>query len=138
MTTPKGDIPDWQTLVTPQILVASILDQGAGGAGQIIQSGSPFRIWGVWVAHRFSSNNTFVTGGGAVITAIKDGMGNALLAVESDVRVANQVTWAHNSLPVPGFTPAFNAGSYQCQLVTSAAVANTAYFASGGILYSVP
>lgn len=138
MTTPMGDLPDWQTLVTPQIVAATLFDQGGGVSATLRLSTSPFRVWGVWVAFRYSSNSVYAAGLGSAGVEIQDAAGNTLIAISGSVRVANQVVNGGLAIPIPGFTPQIAGVSYQVNLVTAATVANTDFRASGGIYFSVP
>lgn len=138
MTTPMGDLPDWQTLVSPATLAAAIHFQGGGLVGQILQSSAPFRVWGVWVATVFSSNGSYAAALANIATQIQDSLGNTILEAACNLRVANQISSSHLAIAVPGFTPALNAGFYQMQLATGASPVNTDYHGSGGIFYSMP
>jgi|SRR5579859_48233 len=138
MTTPTGDLPDWQTLTAPPILPASVTDQQASLTSQILQSGTPFRVWGIWMRHSMVTNASYVAAVLEIKTQIQDGNGNVLLEVASHVVAANQTVHAELSIPVPGFTPALVGGFYQVQLVSGASATNVFYRASGGIYYSSP
>ena len=138
MTTPLGDLPDWQTIVNPPILPVSLAQQTGGLNGTLIQSSSPFRVWGLWISALFSSNASYVAALNNVASQIKDGAGNVLLEVDLDIRVANTAQHAELSLAIPGFTPALIGGFYTVTLATGASPVNTDYRASAGLFYSAP
>lgn len=138
MTTPLGDLPDWQTIVNPPITPVSLSQQLGGLNGTLIQSTSPFRVWGLWISALFSSNAAYAAALANVSSQIKDGVGNILLEVDLDIRVANTAQHAELSLAVPGFTPAFIGGFFTITLATGASPANTDYRASAGLFISVP
>ena len=138
MTTPLGDLPDWQTIVNPPILPASISNQTGGLNGTLLQSTSPFRVWGLWISALFSSNAAYAAALNNIASQIKDGAGNVLLEIDLDIRVANTAQHAELSLNIPGFTPALIGGFYTITLSTGASPANTDYRASAGLFYSVP
>jgi hypothetical protein len=138
MTTPKGDLPDWQTFTAPPILPASVVDQAASFTSQILQSVSPFRVWGIWVRMSVCTSGAYVAAVLEMKTEIQDGNGNVLLEVACHVVAANQITHAELTMPCPGFTPANSGGFYQVQLKTDPSAANVFYRGSGGIFYSQP
>lgn len=138
MTTPLGDTPDWQTLVTPNILAAFVQDLGGGLFDPILSLANPFRIWGAWVSFRFSSNSSYVAGLGSCEVNIQDGAGHIILLVSGSVRVASQVTNDSLSISIPGFTPGIFSGSYEIAISTASTPANTDFKASAGIYYSQP
>lgn len=138
MTMPAGDQPDWQTLVSPQIVVASIIDQANNLNSAIFQSTSPFRVWGVWVRGSAATAAAYAGGVQEIKTRILDGFGNAILEVAFHVIAANQIAHAELAIPLNGFTPAIAAGFYTIDLNTDPELANTFYKGSGGIFYSQP
>lgn len=138
MTTPAGDLPDWQTIVNPPILSAAIQDQPGGAEAGILTMTKPFRIWGAWVSYRYSSNTAYVAGLGSSQVLIKDVNGNIILTISGELRVASQSISGQLAIAVPGLTPAMNGGLWVATLHTDATAANTDYRASGGIYYSVP
>lgn len=137
MTTPLGDQPDWQTLVTPQVVPKSIFNQQGGVNGTLFSSATPFRVWGIWISSSFSSNASFVAALQNVFTEIQDGFGNVLLAVVNTIRVANSVNVQALSLALPGVTPQVS-GNFTVNLVSGASPANTDYRVNGGIYVSQP
>lgn len=138
MTTPMGDLPDWQTLVTPNILTASILDQTGGLNSRILSLSTPYRLWGVWLSYRFSTNAAYSAGLASAVNEIQDDLGNVILAISGSLRLANTATSGALSLAIPGFTPAPNAGFYNINLVSGVTPANTDFHISGGVYYSSP
>lgn len=137
MTAPMGDLPDWETLVQPNILTASSFNQTGGIAFNLFQSAAPFRVWGVWISAAYSSNSAYVSALSNVLSEIQDGAGNTLLAIVNTLRVANQVSTGQLAIPLPGWTPQIS-GTYGVSLVSGASAANTDYRINGGIYYSQP
>lgn len=138
MTTPIGDVPDWQTLTAPQILAASQIDQPAGASFVIFSSVNPFRVWGAWLRMSLCTNASYVAAVLEIQCRLQDGAGNPLLDIACHVVAANQLNHNELSLSVPGFTPGFGGGTYNVQIVTSASAANVFCRVSGGVYYSVP
>lgn len=138
MTVPMGDLPDWQTLVTPNILTASVIDQANNVNGNIFQSATPFRVWGLWVRGSAATSSTYAGGVQEIKTRLLDGFGNALLEVAFHLIAANQIAHAELAIPIGGYTPPLVAGNYTILLSTDPELANTFYKGSGGIFYSQP
>lgn len=138
MSTPLGDLPDWQTLVTPQILTASSFNQVGGINHTLVTSGAPFRVWGAWISAVYSSNASFVAALQNVLSELQDGFGNTLLAIVNTLRVANSVSTGQLAIPLPGWTPALSGGAYTVALVSGASALNTDYRINGGVYFSQP
>jgi len=138
MTTPIGDLPDWQTLVTPQVVPNVIFDQTGNVAALLRRSVNPYRVWGVWIAVTISTNGSYVTGTQLVDTKVQDGSAVPLLACSVRVIAALDYQVVHLAIPLPGVTPSLLGGFYDINLVTGVSSANTAYTASAGILTSQP
>jgi hypothetical protein len=138
MTTPMGDLPDWQTFTAPPILPASVIDQQASLTSQILQNTVPYRVWGIWVRMSVTTAAAYAAAVLEIKTQILDGNNNVLLEVACHVVAANQTVHAELAIPCPGFTPGNTGGFYQVQLKTDPSAANVFYRASGGIFYSQP
>lgn len=138
MTTPLGDLPDWQTLTTPQILAASILDQLPAQQAIIHGVASPFRVWGLWVRLSVATSSAYVTAVNELTAKIVDGNLAPLLEVAVHVEQAGQIAHAELAIPIPGFTPPNSGATFIVQLVSSSAPANIFYRCSGGVFYSNP
>jgi hypothetical protein len=138
MTTPMGDLPDWQTFTAPAILPFSVSDIQASQNPVILQTGTPFRVWGLWLRMSMATNAAYVAAILEVKCQIQDGNGNVLLEVACHITAANQTVHAELAIPVPGFTPALQAGTYQVSLLTGASAANVFFRASAGVYYSQP
>jgi len=139
MTTPMGDLPDWQTLVTPPVLAFGISDIQAGLTPVILQTGAPFRVWGMWVRMSLATVTVYVAAILEVVTQIVDSNGAVLLEVACHVTAANQSQHDSKAIAIPGYTPAAAAGpSYVISLKTGASAANVFYRGGGGIFYSQP
>src|SRR5260370_40768983 len=105
MTTPMGDLPDWQTLVTPPVLAFGISDIQAGLTPVILQTGAPFRVWGMWVRMSLATNAAYVAAILEVGTQIVDSNGAVLLDVASHLTAANQSQRGSKAIARPGCTP---------------------------------
>lgn len=138
MTTPLGDLPDWQTLVAPAVTAASAQSVGPGTTQVIFQSPNPFRVWGAWINEVFGGNAAYASGLGAAGAQIKDALGSFILGVNCIIAAANQFSHAELAIGIPGFTPVLNAGVYTVEIVTDPAPPNTTLTANAGILYSQP
>jgi hypothetical protein len=138
MTTPQGDLPDWQAFTAPPVLVSGLSDIQANINATILQSGTPFRVWGVWVRMSMSTSAGYVAAILEIVTQIVDGNGNVLLEVACHVTAANQSQHDCLAIPVPGFTPALSSSLYAISLKTGASAANVFYRGGGGIYYSQP
>ena len=102
MTTPIGDLPDWETLVSPNITSNSFGNIGAGLVDQLFQSVNPFRIWGAWIDVTIASGGSFTGGPVEWGAQIGDGSGLALIRVQRHVAVANQINAGSLSIAIPG------------------------------------
>src|SRR5260370_21741094 len=138
MTVPRGDLPDWQTFTAPAILPASVSDIQAGSVPPILQQGTPFRVWGLWVRMSMCTNSAYVAAILEIKTQLQDGAGNVLAEVACHVTAANQTQHAELAISVPAFTPAQFGGTYVVNLVPGASAANVFYRASAGVYYSQP
>jgi len=133
-----GDLPDWQTFTAPAILPFTVSDIGASTNAVILQTGTPYRVWGIWVRMSMSTSAAYVAAILETKTQVVDGNGNVLLEVACHVTAANQTVHAELAIPVPGFTPALVGGTYITSLLSGATAANVFYRASAGIYYSQP
>lgn len=138
MTTPSGDQPDWQTLVTPQILNANVIDQIANVTNTLLSSSNPFRVWGLWIRVSVSTNGTYAGGQAEMRAQLQDGAGNVLLESAVIMSAINQGQNQSLAIPLPGFTPAKFNNAYSVVLVTSVGLTNLTFRASGGMFYSQP
>jgi hypothetical protein len=138
MSQPSGDLPDWQTLTMPQVQSAALTAAPVNSSTQLVGSGSPFRIWGVWLAFRFSSFAAYAAGLGFTDVRISDGFGNTLLWIGAEVEVANQSLSQGLSISLPGFTPRPVTGIWSVKIVVNSIPANTDLSPSGGVYYSMP
>lgn len=138
MTTPIGDLPDWETLVSPNITSASFANIGAGLVDTLLTSASPYRIWGVWIDVTVASSSTFAGGPVEWGAQIGDGSGLALIRVQRHIAIASHEAGGSLSIQLPGFTPKISGGFYTTNLITDAGITNLFTRASGGILYSIP
>ncbi len=138
MTTPMGDLPDWQTFTAPAILPFSVSDIQASQSPALLQSGTPFRVWGIWLRMSMSTNAAYVAAILEVVTQVIDGGNALLLELACHVTAANQSQHDAVSIAVPGFTPALVAGTYTVSLKTGASAANVFFRAGGGIYVSQP
>ncbi len=138
MTTPIGDLPDWETLVSPNITSASFANIGAGLVDTLLSSPTPYRIWGVWIDVTVASAGAFTGGPVEWGAQIGDGSGLALIRVQRHIAVANQNNAGSLSIQLPGFTPKISSGNYTTNLITDTGITNLFTRASGGILYSIP
>lgn len=138
MTTPLGDLPDWQTLVAPAVTAASQEGVGPGTTVSIFQSNTPFRVWGAWISEVFGGNAAYVAGLGAAGAQIKDPAGSFLLVVNCFIATANQTDHAELAIAIPGFTPAAFLGMYTVELITDPVPANSGSTSAAGIFYSQP
>lgn len=138
MTTPLGDQPDWQTLVSPQQLAIASIDQQNNVTAAILDMVQPFRVWGVWVRQSLCTTSTYAGGVLEMTALVRDGQSHNMLEVACHIIAANQIAHAELAIPLNGFTPAPLGGHWQVNLTTSATIANMFYRASAGIYYSVP
>ncbi len=138
MTTPMGDLPDWQIPSPPGILAVATIDQQATLTTPILQMAQPFRVWGLWLRMSMSTNAAYVAAILEISCELEDGSSNALLELACHVTAANQSQHANASIAVPGFTPMPLGGFWQVNLFTGASTANVFFRASGGLYYSVP
>lgn len=138
MTTPMGDLPDWETLVTPQILSAAAANIGPNNIQQLLQSANPYRIWGVWISITCATSSSYALGVQTIGAQIGDGSGKPLLRVQIHITTTNQIPNQSLAIPINGYTPVLSSGFYTTNLVTDVGQANAFFRANGGILYSQP
>jgi hypothetical protein len=138
VTQPQGDLPDWQAFTAPPCLAASTGDQPANTSFAIVTSGSPFRIWGVWLRLSIATSSAYTGGVLGWEGKVLDGAGNILLDLMVHVIAANQINHAELAIPVPGFTPGFGGGSYNIQGITPATLTNVFARWAAGAFYSIP
>jgi hypothetical protein len=138
MTSPMGDLPDWQTLVTPNVVQGNVIDQGANLTSALFSSGAPFRVWSLWVRISISTNSTYAGGQAEMRAQAQDGGGNVLLETAVIMSAANQTANQALALSLPGFTPINFGGTYSIVLVTSVGLTNLTFRASCGMFYSIP
>lgn len=138
MTTPLGDLPDWNVLTTPNQLAIASLDQQNNITAAILDMTQPFRVWGVWVRQSLCTTAAYVAAVLEMTALVRDGQSHNMLEVACHVVAASQIAHAELAIPLPGFTPAPLGGHWQVNLTTSASTANVFYRASAGIFYSVP
>lgn len=138
MSTPPGDLPDWQAFVAPPVLNASTIDQPASVGIALFSSAQPFRVWGVWIRLAIASSSAFVASTVEGFVKIADGFGNVLLDACAYILQPGQLNHMNNSIAVPGFTPQFGGGSYNITATAAGTAANIFMRWSAGIYYSVP
>jgi hypothetical protein len=138
VTTPKGDLPDWQAFTAPPVLVASSGDQPANTSLAIVTSANPFRVWGVWLRLSIATSSSYAGGVLGWEVKLLDGAGNLLLDEMVHVIAANQINRSNIAIAVPGFTPGFGGGSYNVQGSAAATLTNVFARWSAGVYYSMP
>lgn len=137
MTTPAGDLPDWQTLVTPMIVPAAAVAVAGGGSTVIFTSPNPFRVWGMYLAAEYDSTAAF-NAPNSIGIRIQDGALINALAMNLALEAASTVDSGQLAVSVPGLTPSLHAGAYTLNLVVDPLAANTNVTARAGIYYSQP
>ena len=138
MTTPMGDLPDWETLVSPQILSAAAANVGPNNVQPLLASLSPYRIWGVWLSITVATAAAYAAGVQTIGAQIGDGSGKPLLRVQVHITSPDQLANQPLAIPVAGFTPILSGGFFTTNLVTDVGQTNAFFRANGGILYSQP
>lgn len=138
MTTPLGDLPDWQTFTAPAVQTAALIDQQASLVNPVFASVNPFRVWGVWLRLSVCTSASYVAAILELTADLSDGSSNIILELAVHVTAANQSQHEHATIAVPGWTPKPLGGDYRVNLFSSASAANVFYRCSGGIYYSVP
>lgn len=138
MTTPQGDLPDWQTFTAPPVLAVNSGDQPASTSFNLLSLAAPYRVWGVWLRQSMCTSSTFAPGILEWPVTIKDGAGNVLLDLSVHVSNANQTVSESNSIAVPGFTPALVGGLYTIIIAAPATLTNVFARYNGGMYYSSP
>ena len=138
MSSPAGDLPDWQTLVTPLVQPASQIGSGATSGLVIASFGTPFRIWGAWIAASFVTDNAYNLGVQQIDALIEDGAGNGILALPLGVSFAEQTMFDSVAIGVSGLTPVVHTGNFEVLLVVTAPGAHSFVRVSAGIYYSDP
>lgn len=133
-----GDLPDWQTLVTPAVLQAGTFDITASTTSPIISVFSPIRIWAMWLRMSISTSAAYVAAILEQVCKMQDLSGNVLFDLACHVTAANQSQHDHIVIPVSGFTPLPLGGTWGVELVTGPTAANVFSRASAGIFYSSP
>lgn len=136
--TAQGDLPDWQTLTTPNFQIVSLLDVGGGVGTVLTLSGNPFRIWQVWMNYVLATNATYALGGTALRAALQDGSGAAFLAITNNIVKASDHAEQSLSVPLYGVRPTLSGGTYQIALNTQATPANVFMHVDAGAIISMP
>lgn len=138
MTAPMGDLPDWETLVTPLILTASQTNIGPGNNVVVHSEVTPFRVWGAWLSLSTATSSGYTSGVQTIGAQVSDIGGNVLLRGQLHVPGPSFATNQSLAIPVNGYVSSVAAMIYQISLITDAGFTGLFFRANAGILYSKP
>lgn len=138
MTTPKGDLPDWETLVTPLMLTASQNNIGPNNNVVVHSDPAPFRVWGCWLSVSAATSSGYTSGVQTIGAQISDIGNNVLLRCQLHVFGANNTINQALAIPVNGFVSSVAAMIFQINLITDVGFTGLFFRANAGILYSKP
>jgi hypothetical protein len=139
MTTPNlGDLPDWQALVAPNILLSTSISQSAGANVVVASAPNPLRLWGAWMDVSIASANAFVGGPSVWGANLQDDNGTVYLRIACHLAVANQNNRGQQYVDFKGIVIPTTAGAARFRFVTDANITNVFVRASCGVLVSNP
>lgn len=138
MTAPAGDLPDWTVQTSPDIRNLSVFNQSFSANTPLIAAGSPFRIWGCWIAAVMATDGTYAGTGLNDSPRLVLADSSILLAVELNITGAKDKNQMFGNITFEGFTPPTGVSGYTVNLVTDAGAAGAFLHVACGFFYSQP
>lgn len=136
--TVAGDLPDWQGIVAPDPVIASLSDIGSSQTLVIANGNSQVRLWAIWLDIIQVSNASYTGVGQTCDGLIQQADGSSLLRITTNITTAKDRSDGRLVLPLNGFRTPMVGGLWSLTLLTGSTVANTFLHCNAGVIYSNP
>lgn len=138
MSTPQGDLPDWQTLTSPVFQNASGSVNNGSPTFVLISSPSPFRLWQVTLVVSMWSVAAPPAAGDGGSVVVEDGTGAFVIGVP--LQMMQAITQVHFPvvLSMYGYQPKKSGGLYQVIVNSNMSGTATKYTHECAALFSQP